>query len=95
MYAIYRSEAAMRPLKQIWEHADEQLRAAILEASHRLDRQLARNPHQQGESRAGCTRILFQGPLGVLFEVDEDRKLVRILRTWTHGAFSSPRGGEV
>ena len=45
---------------------------------------LHRNPDTQGESRDGTDRILFQAPVGVLFEVDADQKLVRIIRSWVY-----------
>ena len=46
----------------------------------RFDRELQSNPHDQGESRPAGTRILFQAPVAVIFEVDEERRMVRILR---------------
>jgi hypothetical protein len=84
MFAIYRSPEAMAPLRETWENADDSLRRAILEASHRLDRQLHKNPHKRGESRDGRTRILFQAPIAVTFEIDEEKKLIRILRSWLY-----------
>jgi hypothetical protein len=82
MFGIYRSQQAMTPLRETWEIATDRLRKAILLASHRIDRQLYKNPHKRGESRDGRTRILFQGPLAVTFEVDDTNKVVRILRAW-------------
>jgi hypothetical protein len=84
MYSIYRSQEAATALHETWERADEPLREAICRALRRADRRLHEDPQEQGESREKRTRILFQHPLGVLFEVDEERKLVVILRTWTY-----------
>ena len=84
MFNIYRSPTAVIPLRESWERADEGARDAITRASHRLDRRLCEDPHEQGESREDRTRILFQHPVGVLFEVDEARHLVLILRLWTY-----------
>ena len=84
MYSIYRSQAAAAPLAEAWELADATLREAILEASRLLERQLHQDPHEQGESRGAGVRILFQVPLGILYEVDDDKKLVRILRSWVY-----------
>jgi hypothetical protein len=84
MFSIYRHHTAMTPLKETWDQADPLLREAILAASRQLNEQLSRDPLEQGESRDDKTRILFSAPLGVLFEVDEARKLVSIVRAWVY-----------
>ncbi len=91
MFSIYRDHSAMVSLKQTWEQAAAPLREAILEASRRLDQGLHANPQEQGESRDDNTRILFEAPLAVLFEVDEANKLVRILRAWAYRCSMEPR----
>ena len=82
MFNIYRSQAAVMPLREVWEQADEELREAILSASRLVNLRLHEDPHSEGESRDGQTRILFQAPVGVLYEVDEGKKLVNIVRSW-------------
>ena len=84
MFSIYRSEAAVTPLRETWEYADDAFRNAIVQATFLVNRQLYLDPHRQGESRGGGTRILFQDPLGVLFEIDEEQKVVRVLKTWAY-----------
>jgi hypothetical protein len=84
MFSIFRDQAAMGLLKSTWETADDALREAILRASGRIDQRLHHFPQEQGESRDDNTRILFQAPLAVLFEVDEAKKLVSIRRAWTY-----------
>jgi hypothetical protein len=84
MFSIFRSQRAMLPLKETWEIADDELREDILRASRELDQQLHINPQEKGEAREGSVRIVFQEPLAVLFEVDEEKKLVRILRAWAY-----------
>ena len=86
MFSIYRNQSALVPLNEVWEQADAPLREAILQASHRIDQHLQTDPQEQGESRDGTTRILFDAPLAVTFEVDEPKRLVRILRAWTFRA---------
>jgi hypothetical protein len=86
MFSIYRKQSALVPLNEAWAQADANLRDAILQASHSVDQQLQSDPLEQGESRDGRTRILFQAPLAVTFEVDEAKKLVHILRAWTYRA---------
>jgi hypothetical protein len=82
MFSIYRSQTALVPLRQTWEQADAAMRDAIVQASRQVDQQLQSAPNDQGESREEGTRILFQAPLAVTYEVDEPKKLVRILRAW-------------
>ena len=84
MFSIFRSQAAMVSLKATWEGAGDALREAIERAARRLDELLQHEPQEQGESREDGTRILFEAPLGVVFEVDEDKKLVRVLRSWAY-----------
>ena len=84
MFMIYRSEEAVTPLRETWEQADELLREAIVSASSRVNQRLSRNPHEKGESRDGRTRILFQSPICVLFEVNRTKKVVNIVRSWAY-----------
>jgi hypothetical protein len=82
MFSILRTEMAMTPLQTAWETYDDELREAILQASSRIDKQLLNEPHRRGESRDDGTRILFESPLGIEYDVDEPKQLVRILRLW-------------
>jgi hypothetical protein len=82
MFSIYRSHTAQTPLREAWEQGDDALREAICQASHFVDLQLRQTPEDQGESRADEARILFQAPVGVLFQVDKENMMVRILRSW-------------
>jgi hypothetical protein len=84
MFSIYRSENTTSFLKKTWEQADEALQQAILEATDSLNRALSERPHEQGESRDDGTRILFEAPLGVEYEIDDDRRIVHVRRTWAY-----------
>jgi hypothetical protein len=84
MFSILRTETAMTPLQSAWETYDDQLREAILQASSRIDKQLISEPHRRGESRGEGTRVLFESPLGIEYDVDEAKQLVRILRLWAY-----------
>ena len=86
MFSIYRTNEAQSPLRSAWEQAGSALRKAILQASHQADELLHREPHEQGESRGDKARILLLAPLGILFEVDHDKRLVTILRSWAFRA---------
>jgi hypothetical protein len=79
-YAVEWVPLAQGYLAQIWTNAPD--RAAVTAAANAIDAQLARNPFAQSESRSGRTRILFEFPLGILFEVDEDAQQVTVLLVW-------------
>jgi hypothetical protein len=94
VFSIYRSDAAVTPLRQTWETADEVFREMIVQATFAVNRRLHLTPHEQGESRGDETRILFEGPLGVIFKVDEDRQIVHVLRTWAFRPVKSSLDGQ-
>jgi hypothetical protein len=84
MFVIFRNQDSTSELKQTWQNAGKPLQNAILHALQELDRQLAEDPHRQGESRDWTTRILFHAPVAVLYSVDVVGKVVHILRTWAY-----------
>jgi hypothetical protein len=68
---------AEQELANVWLNASDP--AAITAAADRIDRLLQRDPLGVGESRAGPNRILFEGPLGVLYQVIEPTRTVLVL----------------
>jgi hypothetical protein len=84
MFSIYRSQESVSPLREVWEQADDSLREAILEAIERVNERLHHEPHTKGESRTNTTRILFEAPVAVLYEVDDEKQLVNIVRSWAY-----------
>ena len=71
MFCVYQDQKAMTLLQHTWEIADESLRNAIGQAIQRIGRALQNDPQEQGESRPNGTRILFEAPVAVLFEIEE------------------------
>jgi hypothetical protein len=69
--------AALAQLAALWNAAADQ--RAVTAASHRIDQQLERDPEDAGEERPPSRRILFDPPLGVVFEVDRAKAEVRVL----------------
>lgn len=51
-------------------------RAAVADASHRIDQALARDPENQGEERPPDRRIMFDPPLVVVYRVDRANRRV-------------------
>jgi hypothetical protein len=84
MFCVYRNETATALLRRTWEGAGDALRTTILQAMQQIEQELQDDPHRKGESRPGGARILFQSPLAVLFEVDDEKRLVRIVRAWAY-----------
>jgi hypothetical protein len=58
------------------------MRKAISQASNRIEKQLARDPENVGESREGDDRVCHDFPLGLIFELDSANKVVRVLQVW-------------
>ena len=79
-YNVIWKRAADGQLASIWMDADD--RAAISHAARALDRRLALNPMEQGESRPSALRIAFELPLAVLYEIREDQRIVQVVAVW-------------
>ena len=74
--------AAEAELTRIWIAADALLRGTITKSTRALDRLLEKDPVNQGESRPNDRRIMFDLPLGIVYEVIPANKLVRVLFVW-------------
>jgi hypothetical protein len=69
---------AERRLTQIW--LASRFRSVITQAAQAIDKELSNRPFDVGESRGIGQRILLAMPLGVVYELHADKKLVRVLR---------------
>jgi hypothetical protein len=74
--------AAHDDLAEQWLGASSERRGKITEAAREVELALKHNPQDVGESRVNERRVFFVAPLAVLFEVDEQASVVRILKTW-------------
>ncbi|NQU26214.1 MAG: hypothetical protein HQ567_33420 [Candidatus Nealsonbacteria bacterium] len=72
--------AAEQELAGIWNEAAD--RVAVTAAANTIDRLLRTSPRDQGESRSGITRIMFVYPLGVIYDAQQQDRLVSVLRVW-------------
>lgn len=79
-YTVLMTPDAEQELADIWLQATD--RDAVTRASNTIDRLLAIDPLNEGESRSRGRRILFVPPLGVIFAVREDDRCVDILNVW-------------
>jgi hypothetical protein len=72
---LYRP-SAQDQLASIWLNAPD--RQSVAEAAYDIDRILANNPVDAGESRSGGSRILIEQPLTVLFDMRADDAVVEV-----------------
>jgi hypothetical protein len=67
-------------LADMWLADDD--REAITRATREIDQFLKIQAHTIGESRSDEKRILIVAPLGVIFRVYEDDRVVRVAAVW-------------
>jgi hypothetical protein len=79
MFRVRWERRALDELTDLWTQADSALRQDITAASHTIDRRLARDPLNEGESRPRGRRITFIPPLAVFFRVENDGQTVSVL----------------
>ncbi len=72
-YTVVWHRDALDRLATIWMDADD--RNAVAHASDEIDRQLATDPLNVGESREHILRIFFEWPLGVRYFVSTKDRL--------------------
>jgi hypothetical protein len=82
MFRVRWATSALNELTNLWVSADSKRRRAITSAAQAVDRDLAINPRNKGESRADDARIFFAPPLGIIFEVEQPLAIVRVMRVW-------------
>jgi hypothetical protein len=87
-YTVVWKPEAERRLAQLWLDAAD--RNAVTQAAHQIDQRLRIGPEDAGESRPGGRRLLLVSPLGVLFRVIPQDRLVRVLTVWQ---FQTPPKG--
>lgn len=67
-------------LAAIWLASGQ--RSAVTRAAAELDRRLAENATNEGESRPNGRRITFQPPLAVIFRVNSETATVVVSQVW-------------
>ncbi|OYV92610.1 MAG: hypothetical protein B7Z73_04890 [Planctomycetia bacterium 21-64-5] len=68
-YHVRWRKEASDELTDIWLDGDATDRREVTNATAAIDKALARNPEDCGESRSADRRILFNHPLAVIFQV--------------------------
>ena len=81
IYTVVWKSAAQDELADIWNSA--QNRQSVTDAANQVDQLLKTAPHEQGEARSGTLRILFVEPIGVIFDVNDQDRIVSVVQVWT------------
>jgi hypothetical protein len=79
-YHVIWKAVAEQKLADMWNHSQDRGRVAA--AADSFDAAVQREPLNVGESRAGRTRVAFEGPLGFVFDVFPDSRRVVVKAVW-------------
>lgn len=79
-YSVTWLPGAENELAAIWMASTD--RTAVTKAAAELDRRLAENGPDEGESRPGDRRITFVRPLAIIFEYDIAARTVTVGQVW-------------
>jgi hypothetical protein len=78
------AEDAENELAALW--LNPALRSSVTQSSQRIDERLERDGDNEGESRDGNRRILFEPPLGVTLTVDPAQRRITVTHVWAFEA---------
>lgn len=73
--------SAERKLAELW--ADSEKRSELTDAVNDIEARLKLRPLDEGEQRSPPFRVTYQYPIGVLFAVSPDDRLVTVVRLWS------------
>ena len=79
-YTVLWIPQAERQLAALW--IDAKHRDAVTQAAHQIDELLRFDAPAAGESRAAGQRIVIVPPLGILFVVNRQDRLVHVVDVW-------------
>jgi len=83
IFTVTYKPSAEQELANIWLQAPDH--RAVTDAANRIDVLFRADPHSQGESRGEQTRISFERPLAVQFEIHDQDRIVEVLKVWWVG----------
>jgi hypothetical protein len=82
-FTVTYKPSAEQELADLWLNASH--RQAVTDAANRIDAILKSDPIAQGESRDRQSRILFERPLAVHFDIHHEDRVVEVLKVWWIG----------
>jgi plasmid stabilization system protein ParE len=82
-YSVRWRDEASDELATIWLKSESAGRREVTKAADAIDKALANQPTECGESRGEKRRIFYVEPLAVIFQVSEPDRTVNVLQIWT------------
>jgi hypothetical protein len=79
-YTVVWAAEAEEDLARLW--LDSTDRDVITRTAFEIEAELSSDPSEVGESRVPDRRICILAPLGVVFEVRSNDRIVRIMQVW-------------
>lgn len=79
-YSVVWTPSARRILAELWLSAED--KSQIQQAADAMERTLANDPLNAGESRVVNIRIIVESPLAAYFDVDPLDLRVKVWRIW-------------
>jgi hypothetical protein len=86
-YTVVWKRTAENKLARFW--MDAQNRHQVAQAADAIDSTLKQAPSDAGESRPGDRRVVYEPPLGAIFEVREQDRTVIVLDVWRYSKRSA------
>ncbi len=85
MYDVLWREELLDELADLYVTATAEERERMARGVQGLNRRLKDGPMEVGESRDGAVRIVLPPLLVIMFEVDEERRVVRVASVHRYG----------
>jgi hypothetical protein len=79
-WTVVWTNIAQNRLATTWNNAPD--KAAVAAAADRIDVKLARDPYADSEERTAPSRVMFEPPLAVGYDVSDDDRLVTVWGVW-------------
>ena len=76
-FTVVWTPVAEKELAELWLATSD--KAEVTRVAQQVERQLKLDPENTGESRVGRVRILLEPPLGFVFSVSPDDRLVKVV----------------
>ena len=84
-FAVVWLDNALDDVADFYVTADLPTQARVSDALEALNRRLAKNPFDEGESRDGGERITFVPHLAIRFRIDQADQVVRVTAAKPYG----------
>ncbi len=79
-WTVVWNPAAEADLAELWIAAPDQI--AVTQAANLMEHRLHRDPYTFSESREENSRVMFEPPLAISYDVSDDDRLVTVWAVW-------------